>query len=392
MQLFKLLSVAALCSISGQAAARFTDEQECMSSQQHVSSDLSEALQKAWWSCSAAIIERLAQSSSVAALDDAFQTEQRAITKQLNALKSLLESSKPGMHLMLRASRKTSHWPTRLSASSVPTFYKTAQEISPAFEWAQSPDEVYINVKFAHKLDTPATLGVTIDAVDITADRLVLKGSSPGRKHFLLDLSLYGTVDPDSSSWSSGSVGRMTIQLKKQQTKPSKWPVLVSEGSKKLQNMHMWWSKHELYSDALDDIEDSDNSTNTTTDTSETAAKTSNDSSSNSKSDSTSTDTTATTAAKTSDTTDTVDSVPLTATEVASKARQARIDAAKADVAARKKEALAKLDAEFKAKQAELRGEKTAKRDTIDKQFAEEQSQQIAAARQMTTTATSDEL
>jgi CS domain len=85
-------------------------------------------------------------------------------------------------------------------------------------EWAESPDEVYINIKFAHKLDTPATLGVTIDAVDITADRLVLKGSSPGRKQFLLDLSLYGTVDPDNSSWSSGSVGRMTIQLKKQQT------------------------------------------------------------------------------------------------------------------------------------------------------------------------------
>eukprot|EP00953_Heterococcus_sp_UTEX-ZZ885_P005658 3515-Heterococcus_DN1.PRE.2 len=194
MQLFKVFSLAVLCSISATAAARFTDEQECTSAKQHASSDLSEALQKAWWNCSAAIIERLAQSSSVAALDNAFQTEQRAITKQLNALKSLLESSKP------------------------------AQEISPAFEWAQSPDEVYINVKFAHKLDTPATLGVTIDAVDITADRLVLKGSSPGRKQFLLDLSLYGTVDPDNSSWSSGSVGRMTIQLKKQQTKPSKWP------------------------------------------------------------------------------------------------------------------------------------------------------------------------
>lgn len=31
--------------------------------------------------------------------------------------------------------------------------------IAPAFEWAQSPDSVFINVKFSHKLDTPATLG-----------------------------------------------------------------------------------------------------------------------------------------------------------------------------------------------------------------------------------------
>jgi hypothetical protein len=103
MQLFKVFSLAVLCSISATAAARFTDEQECTSAKQHVSSDLSEALQKAWWNCSAVIIERLAQSSSVAALDNAFQTEQRAITKQLNALKSLLESSKPGM-MLLRAS------------------------------------------------------------------------------------------------------------------------------------------------------------------------------------------------------------------------------------------------------------------------------------------------
>jgi hypothetical protein len=101
MQLFKVFSLAVLCSISATAAARFTDEQECTSAKQHVSSDLSEALQKAWWNCSAVIIERLAQSSSVAALDNAFQTEQRAITKQLNALKSLLESSKPGKHMML---------------------------------------------------------------------------------------------------------------------------------------------------------------------------------------------------------------------------------------------------------------------------------------------------
>lgn len=39
--------------------------------------------------------------------------------------------------------------------------------IPPAFEWAQSPDSVFLNVKFAHKLDTPATLGCKATNVTI---------------------------------------------------------------------------------------------------------------------------------------------------------------------------------------------------------------------------------
>ena len=50
--------------------------------------------------------------------------------------------------------------------------------ISPAFQWAQSRDYILINVKFAHKLDTPATLGVkSKSGADITEKGLFLEQS-----------------------------------------------------------------------------------------------------------------------------------------------------------------------------------------------------------------------
>ena len=35
-----------------------------------------------------------------------------------------------------------------------------SQAIAPAFQWSESGRHVHLNIKFAHKLDTPATLGV----------------------------------------------------------------------------------------------------------------------------------------------------------------------------------------------------------------------------------------
>ena len=81
--------------------------------------------------------------------------------------------------------------------------------ISPAFQWAQSVDTIFIGVKFAHKLDTSATLGVEVESFDVTDSTLRLVASSKTKgKRFTLELPLFDHVIPDSSTWKMNSVGR----------------------------------------------------------------------------------------------------------------------------------------------------------------------------------------
>ena len=54
----------------------------------------------------------------------------------------------------------------------------TRVTITPAFEWCQSASHIYINVKFAHKLDAPATLNVETEAVELGERRVRLAAAS----------------------------------------------------------------------------------------------------------------------------------------------------------------------------------------------------------------------
>lgn len=82
-------------------------------------------MRKGYWACTKEIIT-LAQKAG-SDVRNTFDMESRAVMKEIAALKAAVESSLP------------------------------VASITPAFQWAQSPNEVFINVKFAHKLDAPAT-------------------------------------------------------------------------------------------------------------------------------------------------------------------------------------------------------------------------------------------
>lgn len=232
MILRKIICVVVTFAVSVKGKAHLKeprDEKDCLKEvTKHAQPDhLTFAMQRGWWDCASSVIKQLAGAHG-AELESIYHTEQRNISKQLNSLRSLLESNKP------------------------------MQELTPAFEWAQSGEEVFINVKFAHKLDAPATLGVVVDAVDLSEGGLILRGSSPGRKQFVLDIQLHGEIDPKASSWALASVGRCTLQLKKRQPAPSRWPFLLAEGSKRPPNMHMWWAKHEQYASELEALEEAE--------------------------------------------------------------------------------------------------------------------------------------
>ena len=47
-----------------------------------------------------------------------------------------------------------------------------------AFQWCQSGDTLFLNVKFSHKLDAPATLNVETTKVEITEKKLILHASN----------------------------------------------------------------------------------------------------------------------------------------------------------------------------------------------------------------------
>jgi desulfoferrodoxin-like iron-binding protein len=102
-------------------------------------------------------------------------------------------------------------------------------------------------------------LDVVVDDVTLSSNGLKLQGSKD-KKLFSLSIDFFGDIDPDQSTWTSGSVGRMIFTIKKQGV-ASKWPKLLSHGANKPSQMHLWWDKQEEFREALekfDDDEDDD--------------------------------------------------------------------------------------------------------------------------------------
>ena len=192
-------------------------------------SHMSLAMRKGFWKCAKEII----LSSQLSGTDrrNVFDMESRLIMKEISGLKSAVESSLP------------------------------MSSISPAFQWAQSPTEIFINVKFAHKIDAPATLNVEASNVTLKEAQLYLQASD-GRKNFVLDVEFLNDIIPNESTWTMASVGRMVFTLKKSNG-PSKWTRLLKT-TKKYPQMHAWWELQEKHRDELDKLdEDGGNSLDT---------------------------------------------------------------------------------------------------------------------------------
>ena len=111
-------------------------------------------------------------------------------------------------------------------------------------------EQVYLQVKWAHKLDAPATLGCEPSA-PIFTERLVTFGAEckEKRKAFALQLPLWGGLDIASCSWGNASVGRAFVTLQKAGAGP--WQRLLSSASRPA-NQHIWWAMKENHVDELE--------------------------------------------------------------------------------------------------------------------------------------------
>ena len=134
------------------------------------------------------------------------------------------------------------------------------QVVFPAFQWAQSMDQVFLEIKFAHRHDSPGCLEVKNESVEIFKNLVVFKaycvlGDVPIKFH--LALELWQEVNREESRFGFGSVGRYHVTLKKNMT-GMYWDKLLKEGVEKPHNMKVWFEMREKYIDQIQTYIDDD--------------------------------------------------------------------------------------------------------------------------------------
>ena len=306
------------------------------------------------WVCAKEIVQ-LGQKNEIinADLKNIFELEQRSIVKEIAALRTAIESSLP------------------------------MSVVAPAFQWAQTPKEILLNIKFSHKIDAPATLNVEVTNITTLASSFILHASD-GRKNFKLNIELLREVIPEETRYDMGSVGRMTVTLTKA-LQPKKWNRLTKSKEKK-NHMHVWWEMAEKYKAEVDRLEDDDDDSEstkkkktkgTTASTSTTASTATEDSSGKDSDDNSAMPATATTttnsdSSNVSETLKKIDKETkeeLQATEDEGKKKKQEIDAklkvSKAELDAKAKEEKKKIDIDILDKKQSI--ERAAK---IRKQLA----------------------
>ncbi|GBE59109.1 CS domain-containing protein [Babesia ovata] len=132
--------------------------------------------------------------------------------------------------------------------------YDEVDIVKVAFQWAESPHEVFLAVKFSNRWTSPGALVVSDESLVIQGN--TLKYSSMGTqsdkmKKYILELELYDDVVKSETRVSPVSMGRFTITLKK--ARPAVWNTLT-KGNEKIPNQQIWWDmkdKHQIACDTF---------------------------------------------------------------------------------------------------------------------------------------------
>lgn len=132
---------------------------------------------------------------------------------------------------------------------------KEAMLIKPAFKWAQSLDNIFIETKFSHRLDAPSCIDILDQKIKITEKYLNLTAKcrrGDDTLHYSLFLNFYDNVNVTASSWEKQSMGRIYIHLKKK-IYPNRWTKLFmnTEDDDKPGRVQLWKEMHEKYEKSL---------------------------------------------------------------------------------------------------------------------------------------------
>ncbi|KAK1932783.1 hypothetical protein X943_000784 [Babesia divergens] len=134
--------------------------------------------------------------------------------------------------------------------------YDEPDVVNVAFQWAESPTEVFLAVKFSNRWSSPdkqiGALVVTNESLDV--DGNMLKYSSTGTqsdklKVYQLVLELYDDVISKETRVTPVSMGRFTITLTK--ARPAVWNRLTKR-NEKIPNQQIWWEMKDKHQEACD--------------------------------------------------------------------------------------------------------------------------------------------
>lgn len=119
--------------------------------------------------------------------------------------------------------------------------YGQAQQVAPAFQWAQNDTCIVLTVKFTVRWNAPGALEVTEPSVNMSDNMFIFTGlgkHSNNKYKYHLSLDMFDNIVPAASSWNTASVGKLSVTLKKKWAR--KWPRLLSNKKAKIGNMHVW--------------------------------------------------------------------------------------------------------------------------------------------------------
>ena len=138
------------------------------------------------------------------------------------------------------------------------------QTVFPASKWAQSMDEVFIEVKFAHRHDSPGCLEMKNLKVELKerSVRLVgycVLGDVPIKMNYAV--KLWDKINVKESKYFESSVGRYQFNLKKKKT-DKYWKKLLDEKMTIPTNMRVWFEMKEKYQDQIEKFENEENEDN----------------------------------------------------------------------------------------------------------------------------------
>ena len=131
------------------------------------------------------------------------------------------------------------------------------QTVFPASKWAQSMDEVFIEVKFAHRHDSPGCLEMKNLKVELKERSVKLigycvLGDVPIKMDF--DIKLWNKINVKESKHFESSVGRYQFNLVKKK-KDNYWKKLMEDKVPIPSNMRVWFEMKEKYQEQLEKYE-----------------------------------------------------------------------------------------------------------------------------------------
>jgi len=131
--------------------------------------------------------------------------------------------------------------------------YGITQTVNPSFMWAQNETSIFLTVKFSARWNAPGALEVSDAVVNFTRSKAYFTGlgqHSNIKFKYVLDLNVFDALLPEACIWSTSSVGKLSITLRKKW--PRKWPRLLADKKMKISNMLVWMEYQENFK--MDDV------------------------------------------------------------------------------------------------------------------------------------------